>query len=290
MTYDLIIADRTFSSWSLRGWLMFENFGIPCRVQMAGLYDGTLADDLAAFAPARLVPAMRTPEGNVVGDTLAMAETLAERHPDVGLWPAEASARISARWMVAEMHSGFMALRGECPMQLLHQYKDFVVSPAVRSDLDRLEELWSLARARFGQDGPWLFGEYSLADVFFAPVAARIAGYGLEVGADATAYVQAHLNDTAFRRWRALGATKNYDPVPYALDLATLAWPGPAPLAARAVTSGPAENAACLYSGKPVKYFVELDGRIFGVCNQTCRDKTIADPGAWPEFMEIYQS
>jgi len=290
MTYDLIIADRTFSSWSLRGWLMFEHFNIPVRVQMAGLYDGTLADDLAAFAPARLVPAMRTPEGDIVGDTLAMAETLAERHGDAGLWPADASARMMARWMVAEMHSGFMALRGECPMQLLHQYKGFVVPEAVRGDLDRLEELWSLARARFGRDSPWLFGGYSLADVFFAPVAARIAGYGVEVGADATAYVQAHLNDGAFRRWRALGATKSYDPVPYALDLATHAWPGPAPLAARAVAGGPAENATCPYSDKPVKYFLELDGRILGFCNQTCRDKTVADPEAWPEFMKVYQS
>lgn len=87
MTYDLYIGDRTHSSWSLRGWLMLEAFGLPFRTRMVGLYSGTMASDLAPVAPARLVPAMRTPDGIAVGDTLAMAETLAERHPEAGLWP-----------------------------------------------------------------------------------------------------------------------------------------------------------------------------------------------------------
>ena len=227
MTYDLFIGDQTFSSWSLRGWLMFEKFNIPFRTHMVGLYDGTMAEDLADLAPARLVPVMRTPEGDVVGDTLAMAETLAERHPDAGLWPADPSARALARWMVAEMHSGFGALRNECPMQLLHQYVGFNVSDGVHADLLRLQHLWSLARQRHGQGGPWLFGDYSLADVFFAPVAARIAGYGLPVETAAQSYVNLHLTDPAFKSWRGTGLEKTYDPVPYALDLATTEWPMP---------------------------------------------------------------
>ncbi len=227
MTYDLHIGDQSFSSWSLRGWLMFEKFGIPCRVHMAGLYSGTLREDLADLAPARYVPVMRTPEGIAVGDTLAMAETLAERHPDAGLWPSDPAARALARWLVAEMHSGFTALRNECPMQLLHQYEDFPVSDAVKADLDRLQELWALARSRHGSESPWLFGAYSLADVFHAPVAARIAGYGLPVGDGAQEYVMAHLEDPAFRQWRAAGLTRSYDPVPYALDLPKREWPGP---------------------------------------------------------------
>ncbi len=227
MPYDLFIGDQTFSSWSLRGWLMFEKFDIPFRTRMVGLYDGTMAEDLAELAPARLVPVMRTPDGDAVGDTLAMAETLAERHPDAGLWPAAPSARALARWMVAEMHSGFGALRNECPMQLLHQFVGFEVSHDLGADLQRLQELWSLARQRHGQDGPWLFGAYSLADVFFAPVAARIAGYALPVDAAAQGYVDQHLADPAFRSWRAAGLQKSYDPVPYALDLPTTAWPAP---------------------------------------------------------------
>lgn len=212
----------------MRGWLMFLKFGLPVNVHMVGLYDGTMTEDLAHLAPARLVPVMRTPDGITVGDTLAIAETLAERHPEAGLWPADPAARGLARWIVAEMHSGFGALRSACPMQLLHQYRDFPVSPDVQADLDRIETLWSLARERHGENGPWLFGDYSLADVFYAPIAARIAGHGLSVGREAQAYVEAHLNDPAFREWRVEGLKKSYDPVPYAMDLPTVPWPGTA--------------------------------------------------------------
>ncbi len=290
MTYDLYIGDRAFSSWSLRGWLMFEKFNLPVNTHLVGLYSGTMAQDLAPLAPARLVPVMRTPEGAVVGDTLAMAETLAERHPDAGLWPADPGLRALARWLVAEMHSGFTALRGDCPMQLLYQYQGFAPSDAVRADLARIETLWAHARDRSGSATPWLFGDYSLADVFFAPVAARIAGYGLPTGADAAKYVAAHLGDGAFRRWRAMGLTVRYDPVPYALPFETGDWPGPAPRTARAVEAGPSVNAACPYSGKPVTHFLELDGRIFGFCNAFCRDKTVNDPDAWPAFVAMERS
>ncbi len=225
MTYDLYIGDRSFSSWSLRGWLMFRKFDLPVRTHLVGLYNGRLADDLAPLAPARFVPVMRTPEGCVVGDTLAIAETLAERHPEAGLWPDDPAARALARWLCAEMHSGFPALRGECPMQLLHRYQGFAVSHAVRADLARIESLWSLAQQRHANGGPWLFGEYSLVDAFFAPVAARIAGYALPVGEDAARYVAAHLADPAFRDWRAEGLKVDYDPVPYALDLPIGPWP-----------------------------------------------------------------
>lgn len=289
MTYDLYIGDRSFSSWSLRGWLMFEKFNIPHRTHMLGLYCGTLQQELAQLAPARLVPVIRTPGGDVVGDTFAIAEVLAERHPDAGLWPADETARILARWLVAEMHSGFGALRSECPMQLLHQYSDFTVSPEVQADLDRLQELWSLARTRHGAAGPWLFGSYSLADAYYAPVAARIAGFNLPVDKATATYVTEHLKDPAFRKWRAMGLTKTYDPMPYTINGATRAWPL-ARLNAKAVNTGTPENENCPYSGKAVTHLLELDGRIFGFCNAFCRDKTVADPEAWPDFMKIYHS
>jgi glutathione S-transferase len=225
MSYDLFIGARAFSSWSLRGWLMFCKFDLPVRVHLVGLYTGTMEADLAPLAPARLVPVMRTPEGIVVGDTLAMAETLAERHPDAGLWPADPAARALARWMAAEMHSGFGALRSACPMQLLRQYPGFAVTPAVQTDLDRIESLWALARDRHGHAGPWLFGDYSLADVFFAPVAARIMGYDLPVGPAASAYVSRHLSDPAFREWRQEGLKVSYEVEPYAMDLPSGPWP-----------------------------------------------------------------
>lgn len=289
MTYDLFIGARTYSSWSLRGWLMFAKFGLPVNVHLVDLYGENFTEDLAQLHPARLVPIVRTPEGDVVQDTLAIAETLAERHPDAGLWPANPSQRIFARWLVAEMHSGFGALREACPMNLSHQWQGFDPSDAVKADLDRIEQLWAVARDKAG-NGLWLLGDYSLADVFYAPVAARIAGYGLPVSAAAQAYVQAHLADQSFRQWRALGLTQKITPAPYALPLEQRPWPVPTPLAARAVASGPSENASCPYSGKPVTDFLAIGDRIFGFCNQTCRDKTVNDPEAWPAFMEIYHS
>lgn len=226
MTYELYIGDRTFSSWSLRGWLMLAAFDLPHTSHLIGLYSGTMADDLAPLAPARLVPVLKTPEGHVIQDTLAMGETLAERHPEAGLWPADPAQRAFARWITAEMHSGFTALRGECAMNLAHGWTKFPVSDGVQADLDRIELLWAKAR-QMSPEGSWLFDTYSLADVFYAPVAARIAGYGLPVSKEAQAYVDAHLAHPLFREWRAQGLTVSYDPMPYRVQATQTDWPGP---------------------------------------------------------------
>jgi glutathione S-transferase len=159
-------------------------------------------------------------------------------------------------------------------------------SEAVLADLARIEEIWAHARSVAPADGPWLFGSYSVADAFFAPVAARIATYGLPVGAEAARYVAAHLADPAFRRFRAMGLVRGADLPWYAKDNARGPWPGPAPRAPR-VAEGPSVNAACPYSGKPVSHFLEMEDRIWGFCNAFCRDKTIADPEAWPAFMAL---
>ena len=278
MTYHLAIGDRTYSSWSLRGWLLFENFGLPVTVHTGVLYSPDFDRLLAEFAPARLVPAMRVPEGWVVGETLAMAETLAERHPEAGHWPRDPEARALARWLAAEMHAGFADLRGDCPMNLAKSY--------VRADLARIEALWSEARRRFGTDTPWLFGAYSAADAFFAPVAARIATYNLPVSEAGAAYVAAHLADPAFRRWRAMGWAGHLEQPSYRKPYAERPWPGPAPLVAE-MADGPSESTACPYSGRPVTDFLTLDGRVWGFCNRFCRDKTLADPEAWPAFMAM---
>ncbi|WP_108813811.1 glutathione S-transferase [Loktanella sp. Alg231-35] len=228
MTYELYIGDRTFSSWSLRGWLMFEKFGLDFNTHMAGLYAGTMRADLAHIAPARMVPAMQTPAGHVVTDSLAMAETLVENHPDINLYPANPAARALARSITAEMHSGFGALRDACPMMLAFCWDGFPASDAVKADLSRIEQLWSLARKRHGAGGRWLFGDYSLADVFYAPVAMRITAYDLSLGEDAERYVQAHLEDPAIRGWRAEAVKDSYEPWPYPQDLPRKLWPGDA--------------------------------------------------------------
>ena len=225
MSYTLYIGDRTFSSWSYRGWLMLEKFGLPHSIKMTGLYAGTLADDLADIAPATTVPAMTTPEGNVLTDSLSMAETLAEQNPSVGLWPRKPAARILARNLVAEMHSGFMPLREHCPNMICCTWDGFEPNEGVLKNVARIEYLWSLARERHGQDGPWLFGEYSLADVFYAPVAFRMTTFKLPISEAAKSYVALHLNDPAFAVWKAEADKEVYDPFPYDLGLSRDTWP-----------------------------------------------------------------
>ena len=225
MTYELYIGDRTFSSWSLRGWLMLEKFGLPFSTVNVGLYSGTMGQDLAHLAPARTVPVLRTSEGHLLTDSLAMAETLAERHPERGLYPSDPAARALCRSLVAEMHSGFAALRRECPMIVSHVSDGFEPSAAVLADLDRIAVLWRLARARHSKAGGFLFGEYSLADVFYAPVAMRIIGYKLPIAADVADYVTLHNADPAIRDWRKAAGAEEYDPWPYDTTLRRAPWP-----------------------------------------------------------------
>ena len=228
MTYDLFIGDRTFSSWSLRGWLMLEKFRLPYRAHMVGLYARTMKADLAHLAPAKTVPVMQTADGHVLTDSLAMAEPLAETHPEANLYPADPAARALARSLTAEMHSGFQALRDACPMMLSCCWDGFEPSQAVKDYLERIETLWSLARSCHSTGGPWLFGAYSLADVFYAPVAMRITAYDLPVSEDAKTYVNAQLTDPAFLAWRKAAMEESYDPFPYQLPLAQRPWPSDA--------------------------------------------------------------
>jgi glutathione S-transferase len=290
MTYDLVIGDRAYSSWSLRGWLLFDAFGIPVRTHSARLYTDELPALLRDYFPAKTAPTMRTPDGSVVPETIAIAEELATRHPEAGHWPSDPRARSTARVLAAEMHAGFTALRSHCPMNLRVSYTDCAPPQAVLDDLKRLETLWAWARATTQSTTPWLCGAYSAADAFFAPVASRIAGYNLPVGPDAQLYVNAHLAHPSFRRWRAKGMVDGADQEFYRRDYPRRDWPGPVRLPAKAADGLDTENAACPYSGKPVTHALELYGRRFGFCNAFCRDKTVADPEAWAPFMTLYHS
>ncbi len=289
MTYELAIGDRAYSSWSLRGWLLFDAFGVPVRTRTARLYTDELPALLRDFRPARTVPAMRTPDGTVVLESLSIAEELASRHPDAELWPSDPRARVVARSLSAEMHAGFTNLRSQCPMNLRVSYKEWPVTPGLGADLDRLEVLWEWAREAASSQGPWLTGRYSAVDAFFAPVATRIATYNLPVSEAARAYVAAHLAHPSLRRWRAMALVDGADQEIYACDQPRRAWPGPEPLPAHAVEQGQPENDACPYSGGAMTHLLEVGGRVFGFCNAFCRDKTLADPLAWPEFQAVWE-
>jgi glutathione S-transferase len=223
--YDLVIGDRSYSSWSLRGWLLFDAFGIPVKTHLARLYSDELPNMLRDYFPAKTAPTMRTPDGVVIPESLAIAEELATRHPEAGHWPSDPRARATARVLASEMHAGFSALRNHCPMNLRVSYVDCAPPQAVMDDLARLEKIWGWARAVTGSQTPWLCGAYSAADAFFAPVAARVAGYNLPLGADAQAYVAAHLAHPSFRKWRALGLVDGADQPFYRRDYPTRPWP-----------------------------------------------------------------
>jgi len=219
MTYQLLIADKSYSSWSLRGWLSFHAFDIACEVQSTRMYCDDFARDLAAFtdAPVRTVPVLRTPEGGVLSDSLAIAWHLAEAYPDQGLLPPGPAARADALSLIAEMHSGFPALRGDCPMNLRTGWDGFRPSEPVLADLDRVETLWARALAAHG--GPWLCGDYSLADVFFAPLATRIVTYGLPASDLVRGYIARHLRHPSFVHWRAAGLAEGPEQPHYEMGL-----------------------------------------------------------------------
>ena len=224
MAYQLYIGDRKYSSWSLRGWLMLEKFNLPHSTTLVEMFSGTMAAQMAPLAPARLLPTLVLPDGTVVGETVAIAETLAERHPEAGLWPADPAARATARWLVAEMASGCGALRSACPMQLAHIYQGFEPSDAVLADLARIETLFDHAREISGAAEGWLFGDYSLADAFYAPVAARIVGFELPVSDEMRAYCRVTLSDPVLRRWQDRMDEVKYSTDPYPIDSPRIPW------------------------------------------------------------------
>ena len=225
--YHLLLGDRSYSSWSLRGWLLFEKFGISRKEQYSTMYTEQFHADVSAFFPARTVPALRLESGLVISDSLAIAEELASRHPEAGHWPKDPDHRAIARHLAAEMHSSFGALRDHCPMNLRTAYTDCTPPQGVLDDLTRLETLWSWARAKTQSATPWLCGEYCVADVFYAPIAARIVGYGLLSYLQDPSYVESHMADSDFQRWRALGLTEGIHQAAYDLPYPQIDFPVP---------------------------------------------------------------
>ena len=198
--YTLHIANRNYSSWSLRGWLCAKLSGAPFREVMHSLGTGGPNPDYLAFSPTGLVPCLH--DGDVVvWESLAIAEYLAERHP--GMWPADATARAYARSMCAEMFGGMRGLRSEMTMCIRERVDVRPWSPELARDVERVFALWTDARRRFGADGPYLCGAWSIADAFFAPVAFRFQTYGVEPPGEAGNYGRRVLAHPHVREWEA---------------------------------------------------------------------------------------
>ncbi|MEM9059422.1 MAG: glutathione S-transferase [Pseudomonadota bacterium] len=289
MDFTLYLGDYAYSSWSLRGWLLLDAFGVPFATRTAHMNTQEFEELRSEMSPSRLVPALAISDGVrapvIVWDSMAIAETIHDHFPQAGLWPVGASARPVARAIAAEMHAGFTALRSTCPMNMRRSYEGFVVSEDVKTDLKRLSDLWGHARARKTSDGPFLFGNFSAVDAFFAPVASRIATYDLPIHDADMAYVTALLGHPSVRRWRAMGMADRHLQDHYEFDYPERANPHDPDVSGTAVTGTQAENAFCPFSGKDVSpdSLVEVQGQVIGFCNTFCRDKVAADPFAWPD-------
>ncbi len=197
--YQLYIGNKNYSSWSLRGFLAMKLSGAPFAERIVSL-SGTAEPNPGnrSFSPTGRVPCLHD-GATVVWDSLAIAEYLAERHP--GMWPTDPAARAWARSVAAEMHSGFSALRNEMTMCIRERVDVRPWSDGLVRDIARVTGIWNEGRGRCAQDGPYLCGAYSLADVFYAPVVFRFRTYGVTLEGDAAAYLQAALQHPFVREW-----------------------------------------------------------------------------------------
>lgn len=202
MTLKLVIGNKNYSSWSLRPWLALRGCGIPFEEIFIPLYTDDPADKarIVSFSPAGKVPILI--DGDIsVWDSLAIIEYAAERFPDAGIWPQERAARAHARAISAEMHSGFMALRNACGMNLHRPVRAIELSDDVKANVARIEEIWRDCRARHAARGPYLFGTFSAADAMFAPVVHRFRTYAIEVTPETQSYMATMEAMPAFAEW-----------------------------------------------------------------------------------------
>ena len=200
----LVIGNKNWSTWSLRPWLVLKRMGASFEEVTVQLRREETPADIAPLSPSGKVPAL-IDDDLTIWDSLAICEYLADKFPKARLWPADLAARGLARAASAEMHSGFPSLRGECPMDLKLRTKADLTE-ATMTDVRRIVRLWSDLRARFEGQGPFLVGQWSIADAYFTPVATRFRSYGIalsdygDTGA-AGRYAEALLATPEFRVW-----------------------------------------------------------------------------------------
>ena len=223
--YTLIIGNRTYSSWSLRGWLACKASGLEFETVVLPM--DTPAWDAGSSKgelPSSKVPTLwhtdATGQRMAIWDSLAIIDWLADKVRTARIsrghyWPQDWAARALARSISAEMHSGFTALRQGCPMNLKFNFPDFAPSPEVLADVARIDALWNEARGKFhsideAHEGPFLFGTFSAADMMFAPVVTRIATYGLPVTTASAAYVAEVLAHPWMQEWTAAAKAETF--------------------------------------------------------------------------------
>jgi len=198
--FTLIIGNKNLSSWSLRPWLVLKMLNEPFEEKHIDLTASDCKARILANNPAGKVPLLIDQQLRIA-DSLAICEYLAECFPAAGLWPDDASSRAIARSVVAEMHAGFQALRSELPMHVCARYEDFIPSAAAQADISRITSLWESLRQQYQGNGPFLFGQFGIADAFFAPVVWRFNSYHIPLAGHAAAYA-AHMRSLpAMQEW-----------------------------------------------------------------------------------------
>jgi len=191
----------------MRPWIALRGCGVPFTERLLKFHSQDWQDNIGALSPSGLVPVLWEGEprsGFATWDTLAIIERAHELSPGAGVWPADARARARARSLCAEMHGGFRALRGAMPMNIRSRYPGKGMTPDVAQDIERISALWTSAKSQFGgRGGPYLFGAFSAADAYFAPVATRFVTYGVKLTGKAADIQQALLEAPAVREWSA---------------------------------------------------------------------------------------
>ena len=201
----LIIGNKNYSSWSLRAWLLLAKLGLDFEEERIALFSEGFKERILSYSPAGQVPIYI--DGDVVvWDTLAIAEYLAEAYPQ--LWPRDAAQRAYARSVAAEMHSGFAALRNAMPMNCRATGRQVPLSEPLAADIQRVQSIWTDCRGQHTQGGPWLFGDFTVADAMYAPVVFRFHTYGVNCDAMGSAYIQTVLGDSEVTRWAAAAASE----------------------------------------------------------------------------------
>jgi glutathione S-transferase len=200
----LVIGDKNLSSWSLRPWLLLRRFGFEFREVSLALDTPEFKAQISRYSGANRVPVLIDDELHV-WDSLAIVEHLNEKVQGRA-WPSASAARAQARSVSAEMHSGFAALRQTWSMRALGTNADVPLTPAAASDVARIDELWNECRRQYGAQGPWLFGEYSIADAMYAPVVLRFNHHGATLSATGAAYMRQTLQDPHLQQWIAEAA------------------------------------------------------------------------------------
>jgi len=200
--FTLYYGNKNYSSWSMRGWLALRLSGVDFDEVGFHLGEEGVREKILEHSPSARVPALR--HGDlVIWDSLAIAEYLAERFPEVPMWPTDPNHRAVARSAVAEMHSGFPALRANMPFNVRRSSPGKGSGEGVRDDIERVQQIWRDCRAAYGRDGSFLFARWCLADVFFAPVVSRFRTYAVDVDEVSRAYCKTVWEQTHVREWRA---------------------------------------------------------------------------------------